>query len=235
MVAARDGALGEVVVENNSLSGDKARESVKQSAEYWKEQVRDKLGDGATSAIANTIIGALADTSDSALGGVDYAADTAMALAACATGDSYCDKALSDLSGKNQAVADSVKALMSSDTWSAVKDTVVGAYEGKQAALEATGGLIASIILPGKKVPNINVGVLSESVSFSTKQLDKKFKHAEDFGVITTKKNRETIAEYQSAIKAHLDSTTTKEQWNLSVSARFKSVLQLTNKQCCSC
>ncbi|PQK89433.1 colicin E3/pyocin S6 family cytotoxin [Pantoea ananatis] len=78
-----------------------------------------------------------------------------MALAACATGDSYCDKALNDLSGKNQAVADSVTALMQSETWSAVKDTVVEASKGNQAALEATGGMLAGIILPGKKIPNV--------------------------------------------------------------------------------
>lgn len=29
-----------------------------------------------------------------------------MALASCAVGDSYCSKAMSDLAGKNQAVAD---------------------------------------------------------------------------------------------------------------------------------
>lgn len=134
-----------------------------------------------------------------------------MALAACATGDSYCNKALSDLSGKNQAVADSVKALMSSDTWKAVKDTVVQAYEGNQAALEATGGMIASIILPGKKIPDVKASALSDSISFSAKQLDKKFKHAGDFGVITTKKNAETIKQYEAAIKNHMDDISTVE------------------------
>ncbi|MEN5018911.1 hypothetical protein ABEH87_21585, partial [Erwinia sp. Eh17-17] len=48
-------AAEKVVVENNSLSGDKARESVKQNAEHWKDQVRDKLGNGTTSSIANGI------------------------------------------------------------------------------------------------------------------------------------------------------------------------------------
>ena len=76
-----------------------------------------------------------------------------MALASCAAGDSYCGTALNDLAGKNQAVADSVKALMSSDTWSAVAETVKEAAKGNQAALEATGGMLAGIILPGKKVP----------------------------------------------------------------------------------
>ncbi|TKI02189.1 VENN motif pre-toxin domain-containing protein, partial [Martelella alba] len=146
---------GKNAVENNSLSGDKARESVKQSAEYWKEQVRDKLGDGTTSAIANSIITALADTGDAALGGADYVADAAMVLASCAAGDSYCSQALSDLSGKNQATADTVTALMQSETWSAVADTVKKASEGNQVALEATGGMLAGIILPGKKVPNV--------------------------------------------------------------------------------
>nr|WP_254842512.1 hypothetical protein [Serratia marcescens] len=101
------------------------------------------------------------------LGGADYVADAAMALAACATGDSYCSRAMSDLSGKNQAAADSVKALMSSDTWSAVKDSVVQAAEGNQAALEATGGMLAGIILPGKKVPHTpNAGAVGNMSEF---------------------------------------------------------------------
>ncbi|MBA0035798.1 VENN motif pre-toxin domain-containing protein [Pantoea sp. BIGb0393] len=145
---------GKTTVENNSLSGDKARETVKQAAESLKNQVRDKLGQGTTSSIANGIINALADTGDAALGSADYAADAAMALAACAAGDSYCGTALNDLSGKNQAVADNVKALMNSDTWSAVADTIKQASEGNQVALEATGGMLAGIILPGKKIPD---------------------------------------------------------------------------------
>ncbi|KFD23516.1 putative heme utilization/adhesion exoprotein [Yokenella regensburgei ATCC 49455] len=142
-----------VVVENNSLSGDRAREAAKQAAESLKNQVRDKLGEGTTSSIANGIINALADTGDAALGSADYAADAAMALASCAVGDSYCSKAMGDLAGKNQAVADTVTALMQSETWSAVADTVKQAADGNQAALEATGGMLASIMLPGKKVP----------------------------------------------------------------------------------
>ncbi|MFK8257993.1 hypothetical protein ACFL9S_09425 [Erwinia sp. AnSW2-5] len=74
------------------------------------------MSEGSTSSIANGIINALADTGDAALGSVDYVADAAMALASCAAGDGYCDRALSDLSGKNQAVADGVKALMQSET-----------------------------------------------------------------------------------------------------------------------
>lgn len=112
-----------------------------------------------------------------------------MALASCAAGDSYCSKAMSDLAGKNQAVADTVTALMQSETWSSVTDTVKQAAGGNQAALEATGGLLAGIILPGKKLPNAGASIISDSVAFSTKQLDKKFKHAIDFDVITTKKN----------------------------------------------
>lgn len=58
---------------------------------------------------------------------MDYAADAAMAmaialaLAFCTAGDSYCVTALNDLAGKNQAVVDSVKALMSIETWSSLK------------------------------------------------------------------------------------------------------------------
>ncbi|GKV92922.1 hemagglutinin repeat-containing protein [Pectobacterium aroidearum] len=154
--AASGAQSGRNAVENNSLRGDKTRQSVKESAEWWKKQVRDKLGEGTTSAIANSIINAVADTGDAALGGTDYVADGAMALASCAVGDGYCNKALSDLAGKNQAAADSVKALMKSETWSAVADMIKQASGGNQAALEATGGMLASIMLPGKKVPEFS-------------------------------------------------------------------------------
>lgn len=211
MSPSPDSAPERVVVENNSLAGDKARESVKQSAEYWKDQIRDKLGEGTTSSVANGIINAIADAGDTTIGSADYVADAAMALASCAAGDSYCATAMNDLAGKNQAVADSVRALIQSETWSAVADTIKQASEGNQAALEATGGMLAGIILPGKKVPNVSTGIISESVAFSTKQLDKKFKHAADFDVTTTRKNGDTIAEYQTAIKSHLDNKTTYE------------------------
>lgn len=102
-------------------------------------------------------INALADGGDSAIGSVDYAADAAMALTACAIGDSYCTKALSDLSGKNQAVADSVNALMSGDTWEGIKNLAQKANDGDQLALEGMGGLMAGILIPGKKIPGNNI------------------------------------------------------------------------------
>lgn len=109
----------------------------KQAAESLKNQVREKLGEGTMSAIANAIINGLADTGDAALSSADYAADAAMA--ACAAGDSYYSKAMSDLAGKNQA------------------------------ALEATGGLLASIILPSKKVPYVpNAGAVGNMKEFLT-------------------------------------------------------------------
>lgn len=147
----------EAVIENNSLSGDKARETVKKAAKDLKEQVRDKLGEGTLSATINGIINATVELGDTALGTADYGADVAMALTACAMGDSYCNKALSDLAEKNQAVANTVVALMKSETWSAIADTVKQASEGNQLALEATGGMLAGIILPSKKVPGINI------------------------------------------------------------------------------
>jgi hypothetical protein len=53
-----------------------------------------------------------------------------MALASCAAGDSYCTKAMSDLTGKNQAVANSVNALMNGDTWEGIKTLAQKANEG---------------------------------------------------------------------------------------------------------
>lgn len=49
----------------------------------------------------------------------------------------------------------------------------------------------------------------AEKTTFSTKQLDKKFKHAEDFGVSTTKKNPGTLSQYQQALQSHLNTSST--------------------------
>ncbi|MFZ5296007.1 hemagglutinin repeat-containing protein [Enterobacter bugandensis] len=210
-MAAMASETAKVEVENNSLAGDEGRKSVKESAEWWKAQVRDKVGEGPLSATTNAVINALADTGDIAIGSADYAADGAMALTACAIGDSYCDKALSDLEGKHQGVANTIKNLMKSETWSAIGEMATQAWEGNQLAAERFGALAASVLLPGKKIPNASSGIISESIAFSAKQLDKKFKHAADFGVTTTKKNGDTIAEYQTAIKSHLDNKVTYE------------------------
>lgn len=126
------------------------------------------ISEGTTSSIANGIINALADTGDAALGSAGYVVDAAMALASCAAGDSYCSRAMSDLAGKNQAVADSVAALMKSETWSAVADTVKQAAGGNQAALEATGGMLAGIILLGKKVPNAGTTIITTLLLHTT-------------------------------------------------------------------
>ncbi len=161
---------GKNAVENNSLSGDHGRESMKQAAESLKNQIRDKLGEGTTSSIANAIITALADTGDTALGGGDYALDYVMALASCATEDSYCTQALNDLAGKNQAAADTVKALIQSETWSAIAESAKKAYDGDQMALEATGGMLAGLFLPGKKMPHVpNAGAVGNMAEFFKK------------------------------------------------------------------
>ncbi|VXD04580.1 Colicin-D [Enterobacterales bacterium 8AC] len=51
-----------------------------------------------------------------------------------------------------------------------------------------------------------------DSGRFTRKQLDKKFKHAIDFGINDTKKNSETLTKYRDAIEAHLADTGTVER-----------------------
>lgn len=56
---------------------------------------------------------------------------------------------------------------MKSETWSAVAGQVKEAAQGNQLALEATGGILASIILPGKKVPHVpNAGAVGNMSEF---------------------------------------------------------------------
>ncbi|MFB4392839.1 MULTISPECIES: colicin D domain-containing protein [unclassified Pseudomonas] len=66
--------------------------------------------------------------------------------------------------------------------------------------------------LPVKEVGAKGDSVAEALTSVTQKQLDKKFKHASDFGVVTTKKNSETLAQYEPAIKAHMSSTSTIQQ-----------------------
>lgn len=73
---------------------------------------------------------------------------------------------------------------MNGDTWEGIKTLAQKANDGDQLALEGMGGLMAGIIIPGKKLPDVGAIIVSDSVAFSAKQLDKKFKHASAFCVV---------------------------------------------------
>ncbi|CAI1965515.1 Colicin-D [Serratia entomophila] len=51
-----------------------------------------------------------------------------------------------------------------------------------------------------------------DSGRFTRKQLDKKYKHAIDFGINDTKKNRETLTKFRDAIESHLSDKETIEK-----------------------
>ena len=53
-----------------------------------------------------------------------------------------------------------------------------------------------------------------ELKSISQKQLDKKFKHAEDFGIHTTKKNPQTLKQFEKAVKDHMNNPATIQKGN---------------------
>ena len=50
------------------------------------------------------------------------------------------------------------------------------------------------------------------SIQFNSRQLDRKFKHAIDFGITTTKKNPETLKQFQTALQSHLKDSNTIQQ-----------------------
>ncbi|EPH6763767.1 hemagglutinin repeat-containing protein [Cronobacter dublinensis] len=141
---------GKNAVENNSLAGDKARESVKESAEWWKAQIRDKLGENTASQLANGLINMASDTGDLAILGGDTAFDTVAALAACAIGDSYCSKAKSDLAQKDAATANVLNGIINGDAWNGIKIKAIKASNGDQKALEDVAGILFNIFAPTK-------------------------------------------------------------------------------------
>ncbi|WP_231570559.1 hemagglutinin repeat-containing protein [Aeromonas dhakensis] len=149
---------GKTVVENNSLAGDKARESLKGSNEWWKQRVRETLGENTSSQITNGVLNALTEVGDSGLLAVDSAFDVAAALVTCSLGEAYCNQAKSDLGKKNQAASDAVNAVMSGDAWAAVKGTVGKAAQGDQVALENLAGVLAGALVPAKGTGLIKSG-----------------------------------------------------------------------------
>jgi len=138
---------GKNAVENNSLAGDKARESVKQSAEWWKTQVRNKLGENIASQLVNGLINASSETSDFVMLGGDTAFDLTAALATCATGGSYCGQAQSDLAKKDAGAAATLTAIMNGDAWEGIKSTTIKAANGDQKALESFARVLSGALV----------------------------------------------------------------------------------------
>jgi len=66
----------------------------------------------------------------------------------------------------------------------------------------------ASVTL-GSILKIIGKNPAKELKSISQKQLDKKFKHAEDFGIHTTKKNTQTLKQFEKAVKDHMNDPST--------------------------
>ncbi|CNG45641.1 adhesin [Yersinia frederiksenii] len=141
---------GKNAVENNSLSGDQSRESLKQSAEWWKAQVRDKLGENLASQLVNGLINAGSEAGDAVMLGGDTAFDLTAALAACATGDSYCDQAQSDLAKKDSGAAAILTAIINGDAWEGIKSTTIKAANGDQRALENVAGVLSGALVSAK-------------------------------------------------------------------------------------
>ena len=145
---------GKNAVENNSLAGDKGRESLKESAEWWKEQIRDKLGENTASQLANGLVNLASETGDLAMLGGDTAFDLIAALATCATGDSYCSQAKSDIAKKDAAAAKVLDGIINGDAWEGIKSTAIKAANGDQKALENVAGVLSGALIPAKLFPS---------------------------------------------------------------------------------
>jgi filamentous hemagglutinin len=193
-----DSAQDKVVVENNSLSGDKARAAVKESAEEMKARVREKMGDHLASQLTNGVLNAVSEAGDVAMAGGDTILDAAMALASCATGDSYCSTAISDLSKKDQAAGNVLNSLVSGDAWNAIQTTAVKASQGNQVALENLAGILTGIVVPSSKVTFSGKGSsVTEQTAKSTNSLADYVKE----NIALSKKSRES-SNFSQFIKA---------------------------------
>ncbi len=152
-LAAVGANTARVEVENNSMAGDKGRESLKESKEWWKEQIREQLGENTVSQIANGLVNAAAETGDFAMLSGDTAFDIVAALTNCATEGSYCSQAQSDIAKKDAAAAKVLNSIVNGDAWEGIKTTVVKAWNGDQKALENVAGTISGALAQAKTLP----------------------------------------------------------------------------------
>ena len=137
------------------MAGDYIRDEHKGSITYWKDQVRETVGENTISQITNGVLTAYGDTVDLGVGIADTVLDAVLALSSCAVGASYCDTAMSDLRKSDQTIGNAMDAIINGQAWDAIKGNVVKAANGDQVALENTAALLTSIIAPSKVLGNI--------------------------------------------------------------------------------
>ncbi|WP_075508668.1 VENN motif pre-toxin domain-containing protein [Gilliamella sp. App2-1] len=147
-------AAGKNAVENNSLLGDRFREKHKNSVEYWKTEIREKIGENTASQILNGIMMSYGDMVDFGAGAADTALDAILALGSCTMGASYCDTALDDLGKANKTASDAMTSLINGDTWDHVRDVFAKAQKGEQRSLEEVASILTSILVPSKLAGN---------------------------------------------------------------------------------
>ncbi|MWN32941.1 MULTISPECIES: VENN motif pre-toxin domain-containing protein [unclassified Gilliamella] len=147
-------AAGKNAVENNSLLGDWFREKHKNSAEYWKTEIREKIGENTVSQILNGILISYGDTVDFGAAVADTGLDAILALGSCTVGVSYCDTALDDLKKTNKTASDAMISLINGDTWDHVRDVFAKAQKGDQRSLEEVASILTSVLAPSKLAGN---------------------------------------------------------------------------------
>uniref|UniRef100_UPI0036F38D02 S-type pyocin domain-containing protein n=1 Tax=Serratia liquefaciens TaxID=614 RepID=UPI0036F38D02 len=100
--------------------------------------------------------------------------------------------------GTNVRQADSiVVTLFPADVVQDLQDFILWQPDATETGIEALYVMVSDPLDAGR---------------FTRKQLDKKFKHASDFGIADTKKNSVTLTQYRDAIEAHLKDKNTVEK-----------------------
>ncbi|WP_239353042.1 colicin D domain-containing protein [Snodgrassella communis] len=221
------GVVGQNAVENNELV-QRTPESVMQNIEKRKEKIKSEVcTSGMSQAACNKAIAAEFDRNNAEFGKM------LIDLATLVPGISEAD-ALSILLNEKTLSGDETSRI-----WGAIGIITAGygqklrlagkglrALNPAEELVTSTGHVIKNAEANAIKSESREVGkeaakagkgtatnsVASELIEITQKQLDKKFKHAADFGIITTKKNPETLSQYEAAIKNHMGNTATKSQ-----------------------
>lgn len=103
--------------------------------------------------MANGLVNLASETGDFAMLSGDRAFDLVAALTVCATGDSYCSQAKSDIAKRDAAAVTLLNGIMNGDAWGGIKSTVVRVWDGDQKALENVAGTISGALIPAKRLP----------------------------------------------------------------------------------
>ncbi|WP_371688008.1 VENN motif pre-toxin domain-containing protein [Snodgrassella alvi] len=148
-------------VDNNTIFGDKIREYIEDTRQYWhtEEEAKDNLD-----VIRNIAVNLVGDSLDSAVGLGDYGVDSLNAVVYCmGITPNLCNQMRATVNPKNQSVLDSIKAAFDKRTYIQFYQLLDKAAHGDLQARESAGEMLAAMLV-AKKLSSVHRKYLKQVI-----------------------------------------------------------------------